>query len=306
MNAGYIPLDHWVHGPEGGGRNIGEACHVYDLFDCARRRASVAERRTAIGDPAVATGSRATTTSRRRSRTPTARSARSPTPRSAAQGPSEGAAGGLRRRQVLTLDDYRSLSVERARRRRAWSSRTIDKGHRAGARGARRVPAPRRPVADLARRSSCARCGSLRGRKAARRAGLTAPARPALDAKAVPSSALGTVGPACGSSATSSASTPRQPIRGRSETRMTSGTAATARCSSGRRAGGALLDIGSGLGAFLARFRRRVRRAGRRRHVGRGGPTRTRAVSGARVRARRRREPRRDQPGRPAVRCGRA
>ncbi len=32
MNAGYIPLEHWVHGPEGGGRNIGEACHIYDLF----------------------------------------------------------------------------------------------------------------------------------------------------------------------------------------------------------------------------------------------------------------------------------
>ncbi|MDI6842824.1 MAG: bi-domain-containing oxidoreductase [Anaerosomatales bacterium] len=32
MNAGYIPLDHWVHGPEGGGRNVGEACHIYDLF----------------------------------------------------------------------------------------------------------------------------------------------------------------------------------------------------------------------------------------------------------------------------------
>ena len=32
MNAGYIPLDHWVHGPEGGGRNRGEACHIYDLF----------------------------------------------------------------------------------------------------------------------------------------------------------------------------------------------------------------------------------------------------------------------------------
>jgi predicted dehydrogenase/threonine dehydrogenase-like Zn-dependent dehydrogenase len=32
MNAGFIPLDHWVHGPEGGGRNIGEACHIYDLF----------------------------------------------------------------------------------------------------------------------------------------------------------------------------------------------------------------------------------------------------------------------------------
>lgn len=33
MNAGFIPLDHWVHSPEGGGRNIGEACHIYDLFN---------------------------------------------------------------------------------------------------------------------------------------------------------------------------------------------------------------------------------------------------------------------------------
>jgi predicted dehydrogenase len=33
MNAGFIPLNHWVHGPEGGGRNIGEACHIYDLFN---------------------------------------------------------------------------------------------------------------------------------------------------------------------------------------------------------------------------------------------------------------------------------
>jgi predicted dehydrogenase len=32
LNAGYIPLAHWVHGPEGGGRNIGEACHMYDCF----------------------------------------------------------------------------------------------------------------------------------------------------------------------------------------------------------------------------------------------------------------------------------
>lgn len=33
MNAGYIPSDHWVHGLHGGGRNIGEACHIYDLFN---------------------------------------------------------------------------------------------------------------------------------------------------------------------------------------------------------------------------------------------------------------------------------
>lgn len=32
MNAGYLPQDHWVHGPQGGGRNRGEACHIYDLF----------------------------------------------------------------------------------------------------------------------------------------------------------------------------------------------------------------------------------------------------------------------------------
>ncbi len=32
VNAGYLPPDHWVHGPDGGGRNIGEACHMYDVF----------------------------------------------------------------------------------------------------------------------------------------------------------------------------------------------------------------------------------------------------------------------------------
>jgi predicted dehydrogenase len=32
MNAGYLPPEHWVHGPEGGGRILGEACHIFDLF----------------------------------------------------------------------------------------------------------------------------------------------------------------------------------------------------------------------------------------------------------------------------------
>ena len=32
MNAGYQPPEHWVHGPEGGGRVLGEACHIFDLF----------------------------------------------------------------------------------------------------------------------------------------------------------------------------------------------------------------------------------------------------------------------------------
>ena len=33
MNAGYIPLENWVHTEEGGGRIIGEGCHIFDLFN---------------------------------------------------------------------------------------------------------------------------------------------------------------------------------------------------------------------------------------------------------------------------------
>ncbi|PYX95439.1 MAG: oxidoreductase, partial [Acidobacteria bacterium] len=33
MNAGYVAPDHWVHSAEGGGRNLGEACHIYDIFN---------------------------------------------------------------------------------------------------------------------------------------------------------------------------------------------------------------------------------------------------------------------------------
>jgi predicted dehydrogenase/threonine dehydrogenase-like Zn-dependent dehydrogenase len=64
MNAGYILPDHWVHGPEGGGRNIGEACHIYDLFGClvgseatsvAARSIDPSSRRWAKDDNFVAT-----------------------------------------------------------------------------------------------------------------------------------------------------------------------------------------------------------------------------------------------------------
>lgn len=33
MNAGYIPQDHWTQTEEGGGRIIGEGCHIIDLFN---------------------------------------------------------------------------------------------------------------------------------------------------------------------------------------------------------------------------------------------------------------------------------
>jgi predicted dehydrogenase len=32
LNGGYIPPDSWVQGSQGGGRNLGEACHMYDVF----------------------------------------------------------------------------------------------------------------------------------------------------------------------------------------------------------------------------------------------------------------------------------
>jgi len=32
LNGGYIPMDSWIQGEQGKGRNIGEACHMYDVF----------------------------------------------------------------------------------------------------------------------------------------------------------------------------------------------------------------------------------------------------------------------------------
>ena len=32
MNAGTFPIDHWIYNSEGGGRIVGEACHIVDLF----------------------------------------------------------------------------------------------------------------------------------------------------------------------------------------------------------------------------------------------------------------------------------
>jgi predicted dehydrogenase len=126
MNAGYIPLDHWVHGPEGGGRNIGEACHVYDVFDAltgagvkhVRATAIAPSARLAANDNFTATisyddGSVCTLTY---------------TALGAKEHPKErldAYADGV----VLTLDDYRSVTASGSKAP-LWSSRTIDKGHR--------------------------------------------------------------------------------------------------------------------------------------------------------------------------------
>jgi predicted dehydrogenase/threonine dehydrogenase-like Zn-dependent dehydrogenase len=124
MNAGYIPLDHWVHGPEGGGRNIGEACHVYDVFDALTDagvssvigRGIAPSGQFAANDNFVATiayddGSVCTLTY-------TALGHRDH-PKERLEIFASGS--------VITLDDYKSLSV--AGRGRGWRSSTQDKGH---------------------------------------------------------------------------------------------------------------------------------------------------------------------------------
>lgn len=52
LHGGYIPLDHWVQGSQGGGRNLGEACHMYDVFRCLASAPVMSIEATAI-DPGV-------------------------------------------------------------------------------------------------------------------------------------------------------------------------------------------------------------------------------------------------------------
>jgi predicted dehydrogenase/NADPH:quinone reductase-like Zn-dependent oxidoreductase len=128
MNAGYIPLDHWVHGPEGGGRNLGEACHIYDLFFALAGSACTdlqiagippQGRQWARNDNFSATlsfadGSVCTLLY-------TAMGSRSH-PKERMEVYSEG--------RVIVLDDYKSVQVH-GPRPRVWTSRVQDKGQAA-------------------------------------------------------------------------------------------------------------------------------------------------------------------------------
>lgn len=126
MNAGYIPLDHWVHGPEGGGRNVGEACHIYDLFNFLTGTPEVeavnaysitpSSRQWARNDNFVATlkyadGSVCTLTY-------TALGDRS-YPKERMEVFADG--------KVLTMDDYKSVAVHGGKHK-GWSSAAMQKG----------------------------------------------------------------------------------------------------------------------------------------------------------------------------------
>jgi predicted dehydrogenase len=125
MNAGYIPLSNWVHGPEGGGRNIGEACHIYDLFDSligseytsvSARAIRPGSKQWAKNDNFIATVSYADGSV----------CALVYTALGSREHPKERMAifcDG----KVITLDDYRSVEVSGAKSQ--WRSVTADKGH---------------------------------------------------------------------------------------------------------------------------------------------------------------------------------
>ncbi len=126
MNAGHIPGDSWLHGREGGGRNLGEACHIYDLFNALCRGAKVSSVQASSIDPnsahwrrndnfvatiKYANGSICTLTY-------TAMGEKSyPKERM------EVFTGG----QVIALDNYKSVEFHGGKHK-GWQSRTIDKG----------------------------------------------------------------------------------------------------------------------------------------------------------------------------------
>jgi predicted dehydrogenase/threonine dehydrogenase-like Zn-dependent dehydrogenase len=126
VNAGFLPSEHWVHGEQGGGRNIGEACHIYDVCNFligvhprhvqaqAIEPSSVQQRRNdnfvaMLGYP---DGSVCTVTY-------------------SALGHSDYPKEGMEvffDGKVIKLDDYKSLSVTGLRGKN-WTSARADKGH---------------------------------------------------------------------------------------------------------------------------------------------------------------------------------
>ena len=127
MNAGFLPTDHWVHGREGGGRNLGEACHIYDLFNSfpgAGAAVSIdaeairpRSKQWSVNDNFVATiryenGSVCTLTY-------TALGDKS-YPKERLSIFADG--------KVIEMDDYKAVNVYGGKHK-GWSSRTSQKGH---------------------------------------------------------------------------------------------------------------------------------------------------------------------------------
>jgi predicted dehydrogenase len=127
VNGGYIPLDHWVHGPEGGGRNLGEACHMYDVF-----RFLTGSRVASIAATAIRPGDRPYLRSDNFSATLGYEDGSVCTLVYTALGPKQGL--GKERIEVFSdgeayvVDDFRSL-VRASNGATLWQAGEADKGH---------------------------------------------------------------------------------------------------------------------------------------------------------------------------------
>ncbi len=162
VNAGYLPPDHWTQTEEGGGRIIGEACHMVDLFQYLVSPAEVVEvTSTAIApqvghispeDNVVVTaryddGSVATLLY-------TALGAKA-LPKEYVEIYADG--------KVLVIDDFRTLRVYGASVK-GWRGRTQDKGHlrellifgRHMSQAGRKVPVSLETLASVTRASMLA------------------------------------------------------------------------------------------------------------------------------------------------------
>ena len=130
VNAGQLPADSWVHGREGGGRNLGEACHFYDTMTfltqaeverveacaLAPQRSGIRKNENFVATIAFADGSLATLTY-------TAQGS-GDHPKERMEVYCDG--------QVFDLDDFKTLKVagRRGKRERIPQFSTPNKGHK--------------------------------------------------------------------------------------------------------------------------------------------------------------------------------
>ena len=127
MNAGFVPAESWLHGPEGGGRNLGEACHIYDLFNALVGGATIVSVQASAIDPSGAQW--------RRNDNFVATLKYSDGSVCSLTYTALGAKGYPKERmevfvdgRILCLDDYKSVHTHGARVK-GYTSATIQKGH---------------------------------------------------------------------------------------------------------------------------------------------------------------------------------
>lgn len=130
LNAGYLPPEHWVQGPQGGGRNVGEACHMYDVF-----RFLAGKPVSSVQAAAISPGALPYRRDDNFSASVTYQDGSLATLAYTALGPKQGLP--KERLEVFgdgeayVLDDYRSL-VRCSDGAVLWQANEVDKGHREG------------------------------------------------------------------------------------------------------------------------------------------------------------------------------